>query len=132
MLLYLVENFNHVTNALYRAKVGDMHDKAFVRLREFGAPLGGQRIAAVKVAVNKVVDYLHVLADFEFLHRALLQVVGNRGHAVTLFNGVTRHRKIRAVGAHNGYVRSVERGYKRKPAGLSARGKHLPGQQRAH
>src|SRR5689334_23597420 len=54
-------------------------------------------IALVDIAIYKVVDHFNRVLDFKFLHRALLQVMRDRGHAVTLLNRITRHRQVRAV-----------------------------------
>ncbi len=85
----------------------------------------------VEIAIYEVVDDFNLLAHLELLDRALLQIIRDRRHTVTLFDSVFCDRKIRTVGAHNGDVRAVQRGDKRQLARLDRRREHLPRQQRA-
>ncbi len=73
-----------------------------------------------------------MIFDVEHALRAIAKVIGDRGHAVALFNRVARNRQVRPVESDQRDVGAVKRGHERQSAAARSFRQHLARQQSAH
>src|SRR5215467_2840114 len=104
-----------------------MHQDRLARRRPLCALLP-VRLPRVQVTVYKIRNHLDGPLDVELSERLVQQITRYRSHAVTLLDGILGDRQIGPVAAHQGDIRSVQRGDEREPPGR----RHRPRQQRAH
>src|SRR5580698_4873622 len=110
-----------------------MHEQALAVGRVLGTHLGNQLgVTRVDVAIDRVVDDFDVILDVEDAQSSIAKIVRDGGDAVTLFDGVTRDRKVRAIEADEGDVGAMERGHEGQAAAAWSNGHHLPGEQSTH
>jgi hypothetical protein len=103
------EHFHHVGDALHGPEIRQVHqDRLPVR-----GPFRAQdwiRFAAIKFAVHKIGDHFDGALDVEFLDRALLQIMRDRGDAVGLFDRKFGDWQETPVVSDQGNVGAVQRG----------------------
>ncbi len=79
------EDGDDIEHALDRAEVGEMDEKALVRLGEARTLAGHERkVAVIEIAVDEVADHFDVSFDRECVVRAIAKVFGDGGDAVGL------------------------------------------------
>src|SRR5262249_50384604 len=102
------EDLDHVRDALDRPEIREVHQD---RLAVGSPPRAGLRITRtlLEITVDEVRNYLDWPLDLEFSHRAIAQVIRNRGDAVALLDGKPRDRQVAAVSSHQGDIGAMER-----------------------
>jgi hypothetical protein len=122
-----VENFDHIENSLHRPEIREVDQNPLVVRSELLAALPGAGIALIEIAIHKIPDHLDGAANVELLQRAFAQIIRNRSHAITFFDGEARDRQIRGICADQGDVCAMQGGDERQAA--SGLLEHLLGEQ---
>src|SRR4029077_1794688 len=95
-------------NALHGTEVGEVHQQGLVVGDVIAALFQSFRFAHVLVAIHEVRNHLDVLLDVENANGTVAQILRDCSHAIALFDGKARNRKIGAVEPDQSDVGAVE------------------------